>query len=72
MTTLQQITFAAKVQIGSKIKGYGGQTLIVTSIEKDRFEGVSEYAQKKGYTSKLSLSFETLANPHYNKTLEII
>jgi len=74
MTTLQQIQFAAQVQIGNEIKGYGNFSMIVTAVTKHGFKGYSKYLFEK-YGKKeetVYLSFETIANPHYNKNLQII
>jgi hypothetical protein len=72
MTTLQAIQFAAKVQIASRIKA-GGMIMIVTEIKENEFKGISEYVKlKNGKDEPMSLRFEMLLNPHYNKNIEII
>lgn len=72
MTTLQQIQFAAKVQIGTEIKGSNKMTLVVTKIGEKRFYGYSkEYFQKTGIEREITLEFATIMNHHYNKDLVI-
>jgi hypothetical protein len=73
MTELQAIKFAAQIQIGTRIAGYGGQVMIVTAITDKYIKGISEYAWKKfGKESELILEYTTLLNPHYNKSLQIL
>jgi hypothetical protein len=73
MTELQAIKFAAQIQIGTRIAGYGGQVMIVTAITDKYIKGISEYAQKKfGKESEMILEYTTLLNPHYNKSLQIL
>jgi hypothetical protein len=73
MTTLEAVQFAAQIQVGTKIQGYGGQVMIVTEITKKYIKGISEYAKVKyNKESEMILSYETLLNPHYNKDLKII
>jgi hypothetical protein len=73
MTTLEQIKFASKLQKGTKVKGYGGQIMIITGTNKYGFTAYSEYAFKKyGKKTKCLLPYERIQNPHYNKNLEIL
>lgn len=71
MTTLEIIALVAKIQIGSRIQA-GKSVLRVSSIEKDRFECVNEYAESKGYNSKCHISFKNFDNHHYNKEYKIL
>lgn len=72
MTPLQQLQFAAKIQIGSEIKGYG-MVLIVTKISDKYITGYSkEQFEKTGKNVVLILNYSTIMNPHYNKNLSII
>lgn len=71
MTTLQQIQFAAKIQIGTEIKGSCNMTLVVTRIDKRIYGYSKEYFQKTGNKREIILNFETIMNPHYNKDLSI-
>jgi hypothetical protein len=71
MTTLEQIKFAAQIQVGTRIKA-GKQIMVVTEITAKRIKGYSEYAKSNGYESDMFLSFETITNPHYNKNFEIL
>lgn len=74
LTTLEIVKLAASIMIGSRVKGYGNQILVVTKLTKHGFCGYSEYKYK--LTGKKSesvyLSFETLMNPHYNKNIEVL
>jgi len=73
MTNLEQIKFAAQIQIGKKIKGSHNMTLVVTKIGKKRVYGYSEeYFLKTGQQREITLEFSTITNPHYNKNLLII
>jgi len=73
MTNLQAIKFAAQIQIGTRIAGYGGQVMIVTAITDKWIKGISEYAWKKfGKESEMLLEYTTLLNPHYSKNLQIL
>lgn len=73
MTTLEQIKFAAKLQVGTKVKGYGGRVMVITGTNKHGFTAYSEYAYKKyGKKTESILPYTTIQNPHYNKNLEII
>jgi len=73
MTTQEQIKFAANVTIGTEILGHGKQILVVEKITKYGFEGYSKkWFEKSGQKGNLVLSFETIANPHYNKDLKIL
>jgi len=72
MTNLEQIKFAAQIQIGSKIKGSCKMTLVVTKIGEKRIYGYSdEYFSKTGEKREITLEFSTIMNPHYNKDLSI-
>lgn len=72
MTTLEIITLAAKIQIGTRVQA-GKSILRVVSITKNGFECVNEYAEAKGYTTgNAIIFFEYLINPHYNKNYQII
>jgi hypothetical protein len=73
MTTLEQLRFAAQIQVGTQIKGYGGQIMIVTEIGKKYITGYDKYCfEKYGKISKTFLSYDTIMNPHYNNNLSII
>jgi len=73
MTTLEAIHFAARIQIGTEIRGYGNSILVVTEIKKNSFKGYSKYAfEKFGKKTDTRLFFDTLLNPHYNKNLAIL
>lgn len=73
MSPEQAIHFVSQIKIGSRIAGYGGQVLIVTAITDKAIRGISEYAWKKyGKESELILSYSTLLNPHYSKSLQIL
>lgn len=74
MTTQEQIKFAANVQIGTEIQGYGNQILVVTEINKHGFKGYSKYVFEKfgKKTASVYLTFETIQNPHYNKSIKIL
>ena len=71
MTTLEQIKFAAQIQVGTRIRG-GKQIMVVTEITGKRIKGYNEYAKSKGYESEMVLFYETITNPHYNKDFEIL
>ena len=72
MTTLEIITLAAKIQIGTRVQA-GKSILRVVTINKHGFECINEYAESKGYTTgNAIIPFEYLLNPHYNKNYKII
>jgi hypothetical protein len=72
MTTLEQIKFAAAIQVGTEIKGHGNQILVVTSITEKRVYGYSKYNfEKYGKKTEMSLEYSTITNPHYNKGLSL-
>ena len=72
MTTLEIVTLAAKIQVGTRIQA-GKSVLRVLKIGKTAFECVNEYAEAKGYeTGKALIFFEHLTNPHYNREYKIL
>ena len=72
MTTLEAIKFAAKIQIGSRIRG-GMQVMIVTEINDKYIKGYSEYAKQRfNKETEMILDYKMLTNPHYSKNYEIL
>ncbi len=69
MTTLEAINFAARITIGTIIES-NGMKMRVDAIKKESFTGQTIYKGKEmGLTV---LSFKTLLNPHYCKTIKIL
>lgn len=71
MTTIEALSFAAQVQVGSKIEMGFNSILEVTEVRKSCFYG-KIYIGGKMRSESVSLSFETLLNPHYNKNIKIL
>jgi hypothetical protein len=72
MTTLEAIQLAGQIQKGTILKG-AYQTMIVEKISKKRVYGYDKKNfEKRGRKSIISMSWETLLNPHYNKNIKII
>jgi len=71
MTTAEQIQFAAKVQIGTKIEMGYNSTLTVKEILNLAFKGTLEVSGQK-ITDDCVLCYDMISNPHYNKHLRII
>lgn len=71
--TFNVLHFIASVQIGTRIKGYGGQVMIVTEVTKTGFKGLDEYCLNKlGKKTEIRLGFDTINNPHYQGSLQIL
>ena len=71
MTTLQMVQFAAQIQVGTVIKTTY-QTMVVTSITEKRIYGYDKKRfDLKGKKEEISLEYETIMNPHYNKDMKI-
>ena len=72
MTNLKAVQTAAQIHVGSLIKS-PYMTMRVTEVTQKGVKGYDEkYFQKKGKKAEMIFSYETLLNPHYNKTLQII
>lgn len=72
MTTLEAIKFAAKIQVGTRIKG-GKQVMVVTEITDKYIKGYSEYAKLRFNTeSEMILEYSRLTNPHYSNNFQIL
>jgi len=72
MTTIQALQFTASIQIGSRVQGRG-QIMIVTKINEKGIFGNSEYCLEKfNKEQEISLSYETICNPHYNYYLKVL
>ena len=60
------------MNIGSKVQGYGGQTMIIKKFTETHIVGVSEYCLNKyNKEVEMTLSYSTLSNPHYNKSIKV-
>jgi hypothetical protein len=72
MTTLEAIQLAGQIQIGTILKGRY-QTMVVTKITKKRVYGYDKRNfDKRGKKSEVSMCWDILLNPHYNKDIQII
>ena len=66
-------TLLQSMNIGSKVVGHGGQTMIITKFTENHIVGISEYCLNKfGKEVELLLSYSTLFNPHYNKNIKVL
>jgi len=72
MTNLEAIQLAGQIQIGSILKGRY-QTMVVTRVSKKRVYGYDKINfEKRGKKSEISMSWDVLLNPHYNKEIKVI
>jgi hypothetical protein len=72
MTTLEAVQLAGQIQKGTILKGRY-QIMVVDRVENKRVYGYDKNNfEKRGKKSVISMSWETLLNPHYNKEIKII
>lgn len=72
MTNLEAVQLAGQIQKGTILKGIY-QIMIVERTDSKRVYGYDKRNfDKRGKKSTISMSWETLLNPHYNKEIKII
>lgn len=74
MTDLQAIKLTAQIsQPGTRVRGYGGQVMVVTGVNNYGVTGYSEYVYRK-YNKKneMVLPYDNILNPHTNKNISIV
>ena len=60
------------MEIGSKVQGNGGKTIIIKKFTEKYIVGISEYALNKfNKEVEVTLSYDILCNPHYNKSIKV-